>query len=57
MHFNAQPIEADIVHCHTWYSMWGGILARLGYGIPLVATVHSLLDSVLREIDGEWVLD
>jgi alpha-maltose-1-phosphate synthase len=42
MHFNAAPIEADVVHCHTWYSMWGGILAKIAYGIPLVATVHSL---------------
>lgn len=42
MYFNAAPIEADIVHCHTWYSMWGGILAKIAYGIPLVATVHSL---------------
>ncbi|OPL17034.1 MAG: glycosyl transferase family 1 [delta proteobacterium ML8_D] len=42
MYFNAAPVEADIVHCHTWYSMWGGILAKIAYGIPLVATVHSL---------------
>jgi starch synthase len=42
MHFNADPIEADIIHCHTWYSMWGGIMAKLCYGIPLVITVHSL---------------
>jgi len=42
MYFNAAPIEADIVHCHTWYSMWGGILAKIAYGIPLVTTVHSL---------------
>ncbi len=40
--FNAEPIEADVVHCHTWYSAWGGILAKLAYGVPLVATVHSL---------------
>jgi glycogen synthase len=30
------------VHCHTWYSHFGGILAKLNYGIPLVITVHSL---------------
>lgn len=35
-------IEADIVHCHTWYSHFGGVLAKLAYGIPLVITVHSL---------------
>jgi glycogen synthase len=30
------------VHCHTWYSHFGGILAKKNYGIPLVVTVHSL---------------
>lgn len=42
LHFNAAPVEADVVHCHTWYSMWGGILAKICYGVPLVVTVHSL---------------
>jgi glycogen synthase len=42
LHFNAQPIQADIVHCHTWYSMAGGVIAKLSYGVPLVCTVHSL---------------
>ncbi len=40
--FNTTNIDADIVHCHTWYSHFGGILAKLNYGIPLVITVHSL---------------
>ena len=40
--FNTARIEADVVHCHTWYSHFGGILAKLNYGIPLVLTVHSL---------------
>jgi len=40
--FNSAGIDADIVHCHTWYSHFGGILAKLNYGIPLVITVHSL---------------
>src|SRR5207237_376948 len=35
-------IEADLVHCHTWYSHFGGILAKLNYAIPLVITVHTL---------------
>jgi alpha-maltose-1-phosphate synthase len=38
----AEPIDADIVHVHTWYTHFAGILARLTYGIPLVLTVHSL---------------
>lgn len=40
--FNGQGISADIVHCHTWYAHFGGILAKLLYGLPLVITVHSL---------------
>jgi starch synthase len=33
---------ADLVHSHTWYAQLGGHLAKLLYGIPHVATVHSL---------------
>jgi alpha-maltose-1-phosphate synthase len=40
--FNMSNIDADLVHCHTWYSHFGGILAKINYGIPLVITVHSL---------------
>ena len=40
--FNTQGIDADVVHCHTWYAHFGGIVAKLLYGIPLVITVHSL---------------
>jgi len=40
--FNTTAIDADVVHCHTWYTHFGGILARLNYGIPLVITSHSL---------------
>jgi starch synthase len=40
--FNTAHIDASVVHCHTWYSHFGGILAKLNYGIPLVITVHSL---------------
>jgi len=40
--FNGAGINADIVHCHTWYTHLGGIMAKLNYGIPLVITVHSL---------------
>lgn len=40
--FNGQGIDAQIVHCHTWYAHFGGILAKILYGIPLVITVHSL---------------
>ena len=40
--FNTTDINADVVHLHTWYSHFGGVLAKLNYGIPLVLTVHSL---------------
>lgn len=40
--FNTQGIAADVVHCHTWYAHFGGVMAKLLYGIPLVITVHSL---------------
>ena len=40
--FNGPPVDAQVVHCHTWYSHLGGILAKLLYGIPLVITTHSL---------------
>jgi len=40
--FNTRMIDADVVHVHTWYAHFGGILARLNYGIPMALTVHSL---------------
>jgi starch synthase len=40
--FNTVNIDAHLVHCHTWYTHLGGILAKKNYGIPLVITVHSL---------------
>lgn len=33
---------SDVVHSHTWYANLAGHLASLRYGIPHVATVHSL---------------
>lgn len=42
LHMNADTIDADIVHCHTWYSHFAGIMAKLCYGIPMVLTTHSL---------------
>jgi starch synthase len=40
--FAAQPVHADVVHCHTWYAHFGGLLTKLLYGIPLLITAHSL---------------
>jgi alpha-maltose-1-phosphate synthase len=33
---------AELVHSHTWYANLGGHLSKLIYGVPHVATVHSL---------------
>ncbi len=38
----ADPIDADIVHAHTWYTDLAGAIAKRTYGKKLVATVHSL---------------
>ena len=40
--FLAEPVDADVVHVHTWYTHLAGILAKLAWGIPLVLTTHSL---------------
>jgi alpha-maltose-1-phosphate synthase len=34
--------DIDIVHCHTWYSHFGGCLAKVLHGVPMVLTTHSL---------------
>ena len=34
--------QADIVHCHTWYSHWAGCLVKQLTGAKLVLTTHSL---------------
>lgn len=39
---NGGTMNADIVHCHTWYAQFAGILSKLCYGTPLVVTTHSL---------------
>jgi len=40
--FAERPVEAEIVHCHTWYAHFGGLLTKILYGLPLVITAHSL---------------
>ena len=34
--------EADLVHCHTWYTHFAGCLLKGLLNIPLILTVHSL---------------
>jgi starch synthase len=35
-------LDADIVHCHTWYTDMGGLIASQLWGLPYVLTIHSL---------------
>ncbi len=35
-------LGADLVHCHTWYTDMGGVLASQLWGVPYVLTIHSL---------------
>nr|WP_321222262.1 glycogen synthase [uncultured Psychroserpens sp.] len=39
---NTGAFNADVVHCHTWYAQFAGIVSKLCYGTPLVVTTHSL---------------
>lgn len=32
----------EIIHCHTWYTHFSGLLAKILYNVPMVITVHSL---------------
>lgn len=34
--------ELDLVHCHTWYSHFAGLLVKQLQQVPLVLTTHSL---------------
>ncbi|MCF8029875.1 MAG: glycogen synthase [Desulfohalobiaceae bacterium] len=42
LEFVAAMEEADVVHCHTWYTHFAGCLVRDLFQIPLVLTTHSL---------------
>ncbi len=35
-------LDADVVHCHTWYTQMGGLLAGQLWDIPFLLTTHSL---------------
>lgn len=35
-------LDAQIVHCHTWYTDMAGVLAKKLWDVPLVLTIHSL---------------
>lgn len=35
-------LDASVVHCHTWYTDMGGLIAGKLWGVPYVLTIHSL---------------
>jgi alpha-maltose-1-phosphate synthase len=35
-------IDADVVHCHTWYTQMGGLVASRLWDVPFVLSIHSL---------------
>jgi alpha-maltose-1-phosphate synthase len=36
------PVDADVVHAHTWYADMGGLWTKIVHQIPLVVTLHSM---------------
>src|SRR5918997_1596588 len=35
-------LDADVVHCHTWYTDMGGVLASKLWNVPYVLTIHAI---------------
>jgi glycogen synthase len=35
-------LDANVAHCHTWYTDMAGFLAKKLWGVPFVLTIHSL---------------
>ncbi len=35
-------LDAQVVHCHTWYTDMAGVIAAQLWGVPYVLTIHSL---------------
>jgi starch synthase len=35
-------IDGDVVHCHTWYTDMGGLIASRLWDVPFVLSIHSL---------------
>lgn len=36
------PVAADVVHTHTWYVGFGGMLVQAIHDVPFVVTLHSM---------------
>ncbi|MBN1823868.1 MAG: glycosyltransferase, partial [Endomicrobiales bacterium] len=39
---SGQLKDVDVVHCHTWYAHFAGLLVKQLLNVPLVLTTHSL---------------
>jgi starch synthase len=37
-----ESLDADVAHCHTWYTDMAGVIAAQLWQIPYVLTIHSL---------------
>jgi glycogen synthase len=37
-----KPVDADVVHAHTWYADMAGLWTKIVHRIPLVVTLHSM---------------
>jgi glycogen synthase len=35
-------LDADVAHCHTWYTDMAGLIANRLWNVPFVVTIHSL---------------
>jgi glycogen synthase len=51
-------LDADIVHCHTWYTDMAGFLAKKLWDVPLVLTIQAIEDAeaiiaVSREVKDD----
>ena len=42
LEFSRSTPKADLVHCHTWYSHFAGVLTKNLLQVPLILTTHSL---------------
>ncbi len=51
LHMAANLGKIDIVHCHTWYTHLGGLMAQQLYQVPFVLTTHSFEPSRPWKVD------
>ncbi len=49
----SERLEYDLVHSHYWLSGWAGTILSKGWGVPQVATFHTLAKAKLRARAGE----